>query len=357
MYLISCGGRIWGRRRQGAMRVGALAAGPKNLLRGHTMTTEVDTDALAVARKLIATEIDGLQALADGLGAAFALAVDVLAAAKGYCVVTGVGKSGHIGNKIAATFASTGMPSFFVHPTEASHGDLGMLAGAGVLLAISNSGDSREMRDILAYARRQDIPVIGITKRQESLLGGLSNIVLKLPDVAEACPNGLAPTTSTTATLALGDALAVAVMAKRGFSREDFCSVHPGGKLGLQLQQVSDWLLDQPPPPAVAPDVAAADVVHAVAEGGMGCIGVVADAALVGCITDGDLRRAMTPDFFEKRACDIMNAAPATATPDMRMSDAIGIMTERRISNLFVVEGARLLGVIHMKDLLKAGYL
>lgn len=314
-------------------------------------------DALAVARDLIRTEMDGLAALAAELGAGFALAVDTLAALEGYCVVTGVGKSGHIGNKIAATFASTGMPSFFVHPTEASHGDLGMLEGAGALIGISNSGDSREMRDILVYARRRAMPVIGITKRQDSLLGRMSNMLLKLPDVPEACPNGLAPTTSTTATLALGDALAVAVMAKRGFSREDFGMVHPGGKLGLQLQHVSDWLADQPAPPTVAPDLHATDVVAAVADGGMGCVGVVAEGALVGCITDGDLRRALAPGFFEKTAADMMSQTPATVTPDMRMSDAIDIMTDRRISNLFVTEGGRLLGVIHMKDLLKAGYL
>ncbi len=313
--------------------------------------------AVAIGRSLIATEVAGLNALADSLGAAFALAVDALTAMQGYCVVTGVGKSGHIGTKIAATFASTGTPSFFVHPTEASHGDLGMLAGAGVLLAISNSGDTREMRDILTYARRQSIPVIGVTKRQNSLLGGMSNILLQLPDVEEACPNGLAPTTSTTATLALGDALAVAVMAKRGFGREDFGMVHPGGKLGLQLQHVSDWLTDAPPAPRVPPALAAGDVVSAIADGGMGCVAVVEGERLIGCITDGDLRRAFARDFFEKQARDIMSAAPSTVTLDMRMADAIGMMTDRSISNLFVVEGDRLLGVIHMKDLLKAGYL
>jgi len=314
-------------------------------------------DALATARALIETEVEGLRALSSELGEDFARAVDLLVRAKGYCIVTGVGKSGHIGGKIAATFASTGTPAFFVHPTEASHGDLGMLAGAGSLLAISNSGDSREMRDILAYARRRGLPVIGVTKRRRSLLGGMSDILLKLPDVEEACPNGLAPTTSTTATLALGDALAVAAMAARGFSREDFGSVHPGGKLGLQLQHVSDWLIDQPPPPTAAPNFSAADLVHAVADGGMGCVGVVEGDVLVGCVTDGDLRRAMTPDFFGKRAEDVMSRTPTTVTPDMRMADAIAIMTDRRISNLFVVDGDRLLGVIHMKDLLKAGYL
>ncbi len=232
-----------------------------------------------------------------------------------------------------------------------------MLAGAGVLIAISNSGDSREMRDILLHARKRGIPVIGVTKRQESLLGRLSNILLKLPDTPEGCPNGLAPTTSTTATLALGDALAVAVMAKRGFSAEDFGMVHPGGKLGLQLQHVSDWLMDQPAPPTVPADMSAADVLGAVADSGMGCVGVVEGAALVGCITDGDLRRAVSPDFFQLTARRIMSAGPATVTTDMRMSDAIGIMTDRRISNLFVVDGQRPLGVIHMKDLLNAGYL
>lgn len=314
-------------------------------------------DSITVARALIQTEIEGLAAVAAGLGSDFAEAVDVLAGIDGYCVVTGVGKSGHIGNKIAATFASTGLPSFFVHPTEASHGDLGMLVGATALLAISNSGDSREMRDILMHARRRGIPTIGISKRAESLLGRMSTILLKLPDVPEACPNGLAPTTSTTATLALGDALAVAVMAKRGFTREDFGRVHPGGKLGLQLQHVQDWLLDQPPPPTVPPELPAADVLAAVADGGMGCVGVIADGTLVGCITDGDVRRALSPGIFDMTAADMMSRSPATVTPDMRMSDAIDIMSEQRISNLFAVENGKLLGVIHMKDLLKAGYL
>ena len=315
------------------------------------------SDALSLARALIATEIEGLAALSRDLGPSFALAVDMLAAADGYCVVTGVGKSGHIGSKIAATFASTGTPSFFVHPTEASHGDLGMLVGAGVLLAISNSGDTREMRDILTHARRREMPIIGITKRQQSLLGRMSNILLKLPDTEEACPNGLAPTTSTTVTLALGDALAVAAMAKREFGREDFGKVHPGGKLGLQLQHVSDWLIDEAAPPVVTADMSAGDVVVAVADGGMGCVGVVADDRLVGCITDGDLRRHFATDFFEKRASDIMNSTPTTVTKEMRMADAIGVMTDMRISNVFIVEGERLLGIMHMKDLLKAGYL
>lgn len=322
------------------------------------MATENDQNgALEIARALIRTEIAGLEAVAANLGPAFQMAVDLVAEIDGYCVVTGVGKSGHIGSKIAATFASTGTPSFFVHPTEASHGDLGMLAGAGALLAISNSGDSREMRDILSYARRKPLPVIGVTKRQDSMLGGMSNILLKLPNVEEACPNGLAPTTSTTATLALGDALAVAVMAKKGFTREDFGMVHPGGKLGLQLQRVGDWLLDEPDPPVVAPDLPVADVLTMVARGGMGCVGVVVGDSLHGCITDGDLRRAYATDFFEKAAKDVMNPTPVCVTRDMRMSDAIDIMTEKRISNLFVVEEGRLFGVMHMKDLLKAGYL
>jgi arabinose-5-phosphate isomerase len=315
------------------------------------------SDALSHARALIATEIEGLAALSRDLGPSFSLAVDMLVAADGYCVVTGVGKSGHIGSKIAATFASTGTPSFFVHPTEASHGDLGMLAGAGVLLAISNSGDTREMRDILTHAWRREMPIIGITKRQQSLLGRMSNILLKLPDTEEACPNGLAPTTSTTMTLALGDALAVATMAKRGFGPEDFGKIHPGGKLGLQLQHVSDWLIDEAAPPVVASDMSAGDVVVAVADGGMGCVGVVVEDRLVGCITDGDLRRHFAPDFFAKQASDIMNSTPTTVTKDLRMADAIGVMTEFRISNLFVVESEQLLGIIHMKDLLKAGYL
>ena len=229
----------------------------------------------------------------------------------------------------------------------------------GVLLAISNSGDTREMRDILAYGQHVGIPIIGITKRADSILGRRSNILLKLPDMPEACPNGLAPTTSTTATLALGDALAVAVMEARGFSREDFGKVHPGGKLGLQLQHVKDWLATEGEiPPTTTPDMEAGGVISALAVDGMGCIGIVdEDGQLVGSITDGDLRRAFSPEFFQKTARDIMNPTPVNITPDVRMQDAIEIMTERRISNIFVVEAGVLKGIIHMKDLLRAGYL
>jgi arabinose-5-phosphate isomerase len=315
--------------------------------------------AIAAGQTLIQAEIDGLAALSAGLDTAFTLAVDTLVACKTYCIVTGVGKSGHIGSKIAATFASTGTPAFFVHPTEASHGDLGMVDQDGVLLAISNSGDTREMRDILAYGQRVGIPIIGITKRADSILGHRSNILLKLPDMPEACPNGLAPTTSTTATLALGDALAVAVMEARGFSREDFGKVHPGGKLGLQLQHVKDWLATEgETTPTTTPDMEASGVISALAVSGMGCIGIVdAKGKLIGSITDGDLRRAFSPEFFQKTARDIMNPSPINITPDVRMQDAIEIMTERRISNIFVVETGVLKGIIHMKDLLRAGYL
>jgi arabinose-5-phosphate isomerase len=338
-----------------------LAGKVLNLLRGFMMTSSTKhtaKSAIEVARDLVDAEIHGLEALKASMDQNFSLAVDAFLKNTGYCVVTGVGKSGHIGSKIAATFASTGTPAFFVHPTEASHGDLGMLNGAGALLAISNSGDTREMRDILSFARRVSIPIVGITKRKNSLLGSISNILLALPDVEEACPNGLAPTTSTTMTLALGDALAVAVMEKRGFTSEDFGMVHPGGKLGLQLQRVSDWLIDQPSPPVVTSSTKAGDVISAIADGGMGCVGVLGkDSKLLGCITDGDLRRAFDSDFFEKTAGDIMSSSPAVATPDMRMADVIGVMTDKRISNLLVVDDASLLAIIHMKDLLKAGYL
>lgn len=315
--------------------------------------------SIAVGQMLIQAEIDGLAALSAKLDTAFTLAVDTLVACKTYCIVTGVGKSGHIGSKIAATFASTGTPAFFVHPTEASHGDLGMVDQDGVLLAISNSGDTREMRDILAYGQRVGIPIIGITKRADSLLGRMSSILLKLPDMPEACPNGLAPTTSTTATLALGDALAVAVMEARGFSREDFGKVHPGGKLGLLLQHVKDWLATEgEAPPTTTPDMEAGGVISALAVGGMGCIGIVDEGGqLIGSITDGDLRRAFSPEFFQKTARDIMHPNPINITPDVRMQDAIEIMTERRISNIFVVEAGVLKGIIHMKDLLRGGYL
>lgn len=316
-------------------------------------------NAIEIGKDVIKTEQAGLNRLQDEIGPAFSDAVDLILNANNYTIVVGVGKSGHVGQKIAASFASTGTPSFFMHPTEASHGDLGMVTDDCVILAISNSGESREMRDVLHYARRNSIPVIGITAKPKSTLGRNSRHILTLPSAPEACPNGLAPTTSTTNTLALGDALVVAVMSLRGFSSEEFGQRHPGGKIGLQLQTVEDWLLSHMNSFETVPVYAKMDaVITAISEGRSGCVAVTDDMGhMLGIITDGDVRRAIAEDFFQKTAGDIMTASPENLDKSMRMSEVIALFSKKRIANAFIVEDKKPIGAIHMKNLLEDGYL
>jgi len=318
------------------------------------------SDKLDTARTVILAEAAALGALADTLdGDAFTRAIDTLLSTKGHCIVLGVGKSGHIGRKIAATLASTGTPSFFVHPAEASHGDLGMVTPGSCVLAISNSGESRELVDVLRYCNKNTIPVIAITCRTGSTLGKAANIVLALPAVPEACPNGLVPTTSMAMTLAMGDALAIAAMQARGFTAADFGDRHPAGKLGLQLQHVGDWMQSHnAPPPILSPEAMARDVLGTITEGRMGCAAVInTDGTLAGMITDGDLRRALTADFFDKTAADMMSLDPYCVTPQDRISDVIAHLTTRRIANVFVLESGKPVAAMHLKDLLEEGYL
>jgi len=316
---------------------------------------------LARAREVMALNIQALQALEACLDDSLARAVDIILSRPGYLVVTGMGKSGHIGGKIAATMASTGTNSFFVHPAEMSHGDLGMLRKDVTLLAISNSGESRELRDPLLYCQREGIPVIGLTQRPQSFLGRSSTVCLTMPQVAEACPNGLAPTTSTLMTLALGDALAMVLMDRRGFTAEDFGLHHPGGKLGMSLQSVRDWMGDRPPAPVTVPlDAGFAQVVSAITEGRKGAVAVLnANGALAGIITDGDVRRAFSRDLgglTGLTATDVMSPSPKVIGPDARMSDAIDLMTQNRIATLLVVEDDRPLAIVHIAELMQAGY-
>ena len=315
--------------------------------------------SLANAKDVIAAEIFGLEALSDCLDDNLDKAVRLILETHNYLIIVGVGKSGHIGQKIAASFASTGTPSFFMHPTEASHGDLGMVSEGCTILAISNSGESRELRDVLQYAQRNKVSVIGITKYPESTLGQFSEIILRLPDTPEACPNGIAPTTSTTNTLALGDALVVATMIERGFTLEDFGKRHPGGKIGLQLQSVDEWLTAHPVNNPVIDENAPMDeTITAISKGAKGCAAVIDKAGcMLGVITDGDLRRAIDTDFLEKTAAQIMTPSPLTLSRDTRISKVIEVFTEKRISNAFIVENGRPIGVIDMKTLLEEGYL
>ncbi len=319
----------------------------------------MDKDAvLNRAREVIDLNISALQALRGEIGDSMVEAARVILERPGYLVVTGMGKSGHIGNKLAATLASTGTNAFFVHPAEMSHGDLGMLRPDVTVLAISNSGESRELRDPLLYCQRMGIPVIGMTQRADSFLGRMSTVTLLMPKVAEACPNGLAPTTSTLMTLALGDALAMVLMDERGFSAEDFGLHHPGGSLGMRLQSVAEWMGDRPGPPAmVGEDASFAEVVSAITRGRRGCVAVVhEDGTLAGLITDGDVRRAFAQDINTISARAMMTAEPITVGPDARMSDVIDLLTSNKIQSLLVLDARKPVAVAHIAELMQAGY-
>lgn len=311
------------------------------------------------AREVVQLNIDALSALERSIDVSIARACDIILSRPGYVVVTGMGKSGHIGGKIAATLASTGTNAFFVHPAEMSHGDLGMLRPDVTLIALSNSGESRELRDPLLYCQRNDIPVIGITQRPSSFLGRHSEVCLTMPNVAEACPNGLAPTTSTLMSLAVGDALAMVLMDRRGFTREAFGMHHPGGALGMSLQSVKEWMGDNDSLPATIPeDAPFSDVVSAITEGRKGAVAVLhPDQTLAGMVTDGDIRRAFSQDISAVTARDIMSANPITVDPNARMSDVIDLLAANKIANLFVVQDDRPIGIIHIAELMQAGYI
>lgn len=311
---------------------------------------------LASARRVLATEATALTALADSLGDAFIAACDTVAATQGRVVLSGMGKSGHVGCKIAATLASTGTPAFFVHPAEASHGDLGMITTSDAVIALSNSGETPELSDIIAFTRRFEIPLIGITSRAGSTLAVESDTALVLPPIAEACPMGLAPTTSTTMMLALGDALAVALLERRGFSAADFRVFHPGGQLGRRLLKVADIMHGGESLPVVSPQAGMTEVILEMTAKSLGCVGVVGpDGLLAGIITDGDLRRHLRADLMAQPAAEVMTRNPKTVVPSLLAAEALRIMNEKSITSLFVVENGRALGVLHVHDLLRAG--
>jgi arabinose-5-phosphate isomerase len=312
-----------------------------------------------VARGVLRTEADGLTALAVSLDASFDRAVDLLVTATGRVVVSGMGKSGHVARKIAATFASTGTASLFVHPAEASHGDLGMVVPGDAVLALSNSGETVELADLVAHARRFGLPLVAITARAASTLAKAAGVTLLLPPAAEACPMGLAPTTSTTMQMALGDALAVALLTRRGFTASDFRQFHPGGRLGARLKHVRDLMHAGEAMPLAAPDTPMDAALLVMTEKRFGCLGIIdPQGRLVGILTDGDLRRAMGPDLLGRRAGDIMTSAPRTIGPDALAAEALHEMTARArpITTLFVVDAvARPIGILHLHDLLRAG--
>lgn len=317
-----------------------------------------EIDDIAIAKRTIDREVEALRVMENSLDENLIKALDLMEKCQGRVIVTGMGKSGHIARKIAATLASTGTPAFFIHPAEASHGDLGMVTTKDVVIAISNGGESKELSDILLYCKRYGIALVAITKNPNSSLGKNSDIVLKLPDNGEACPLGLAPTSSTTATLVMGDILAVDLMERKGFSETDYKQRHPGGKLGAILRKVSDLMHTGDEMPIVTEDAIMQEALMVMSAKMLGCVGIVDGTGdLVGIITDGDLRRWMSPNLITEKVATVMTKNPKTIQSDVLAIEAVNVMnnTGNGITNLFVVEGKKPIGVIHIHDCLRAG--
>ncbi|MEE1657493.1 KpsF/GutQ family sugar-phosphate isomerase [Microvirga sp. CF3062] len=316
--------------------------------------------AVQSALRTLETERDGLtilmEAIGNGLGQPFTAAVETIAAAKGRVIVTGMGKSGHVGRKMTATFASTGTPAHYVHPAEASHGDLGMIQTDDVIIALSWSGETAELADIIGYSRRFRVPLIAMTSNAESTLGRAADICLTLPKAKEACPNGLAPTTSTTIQLALGDALAVALLERRGFTADNFRVFHPGGKLGARLKLVREIMHKDERLPIVGVEARMGEAIEEIGRKGFGTVIVVnSDGTLAGIVTDGDLRRNLRPDLATLPVTAIMTKTPRTIAPDALVASALEMEEASRITALIVVEHNRPIGLVHYLDLLRAG--
>jgi arabinose-5-phosphate isomerase len=316
--------------------------------------------ALDAARKSVEIETAGLahlrRALDGELGSALEAAIATIRAARGRVIVSGMGKSGHIGRKVAATLASTGTPAFFLHPAEASHGDLGMVTPDDVILAFSWSGETAELADLIEYSKRFAIPLIAVTSRGDSALGRSADNLLQLPQVEEACPNGLAPTTSTTIQLVLGDALAVALIGDRGFSAQDFRQFHPGGKLGARLHKVDDLMHLGEDIPLLPEGADMSEVILTMTGKRFGCVGLVdSQGALAGIITDGDLRRHWSDMMQHKKPLEIMTRSPRTAPLGSLASAALETMNRMKITVLFILDGGKPAGILHIHDLLRAG--
>lgn len=312
------------------------------------------------AIRTLSLEIDGLRnlvsSLKNGLNDSFLKATQIIQESKGRTVVTGMGKSGHIGQKVAASLASTGTLSYFVHPSEASHGDLGMITPEDVLLAFSWSGETLELMSVIDYANRFKVPLIAVSSNPESALSRASTVCLTLPKSQEACPHGLAPTTSTTMQLALGDAIAIALLEARGFSPIDFKVFHPGGKLGANLKLVKDIMHKGDKIPLVKNNTMMGEALIVMSEKGFGCLGVINDKGnMIGIITDGDLRRNMSSDILNMSAELVMSNTPKTITTDTLASSAIEIINSNNITSLFVTEFNKPVGILHIHDLLRIG--
>ncbi|RVD64382.1 KpsF/GutQ family sugar-phosphate isomerase, partial [Mesorhizobium sp. M7A.F.Ca.ET.027.03.2.1] len=296
------------------------------------------------------------EALENGLAGPFAQAVETISGIEGRLIVTGVGKSGHIGSKIAATLASTGTPAFFVHPAEANHGDLGMIARDDAIIAMSWSGESKELMGIVAYSRRFSIPLIAITAGETSALARAADVVLLLPRAPEACPHGLAPTTSTLLQLVMGDALAIALLEARGFTPDHFRTFHPGGQLGANLTQIREIMHVGDRLPLVVAGTGMQDAILELSRKGFGCVAITdADGALVGIITDGDIRRHIGSNLLAMTVDQVMTKGPKAATPDTLVATALQTINNSAITSLMVVEGRKPVGLIHLHDLLRIG--
>ena len=316
---------------------------------------EMQLDDLATGRSVLNTEGQALLTLSDALGPSFSAAVETLSGAKGRVIITGMGKSGHIGRKIAATLSSTGTPALFVHPAEASHGDLGMIARQDVVVALSNSGETAELNDIVRYTRRFSIPLITVVGRDGSSLATNSDISIVLPDSPEACPLGLAPTTSTTMTLALGDALAVALLERSSFSSSKFQELHPGGSLGHRLITVNEIMHVDNHMPLIALTAPVSEAILVMTAKAFGCVGVIdKNDSLVGIVTDGDLRRHMADNLLELSVEDVMTKAPKSIRPNALAAEAVWIMNQNSITSLFIAQNGKPLGIVHMHDCLRA---
>lgn len=319
-----------------------------------------DSRLVESALRTLTTEVAGVQALAAALGStlggAFTDAVEKIRATRGRVIVTGMGKSGHVGRKIASTLSSTGTPAYYVHPAEASHGDLGMVTKEDVILALSWSGETAELRNLIDYASRFGVPLIAITSRTDSSLAKAANIPLILPAAPEACPNGLAPTTSTLMQLALGDALSVALLESRGFTALDFKALHPGGKLGASLTFVKDIMHGKERMPIVPERTPMKEAVAVMTDKGYGSVGIIDSAGqLVGIITDGDLRRHMDGNLLKMNVNEVMTKNPKAVAPDQLAGEALAFMNAAKVNALFVVEGKKPVGLLRIHELLRIG--
>jgi len=317
-------------------------------------------ELIASAVRTLEAEAGGVTALAsaihDGLGRAFVAAVELISSATGRVIVTGMGKSGHVGRKIAATLASTGTPAFFVHPSEASHGDLGMVAPDDVIMALSWSGETVELKDLIDYSSRFRIGLIAVTAAADSTLARAADVVLALPSAREACPHNLAPTTSTLMQAALGDALAVALLESRGFTAVDFGRFHPGGRLGAKLKFVRDIMHTGSEIPLCPLGTPMSEAIPVMTAKTFACVGITDSAgALVGIITDGDLRRNMSTDLLERKVEEVMTAGPMTVRPDQLVTEALELLNSMKRIQAIVVEAGKPVGVVHVHDLLRAG--